>query len=410
MSEDTVRLRAIEESELPAFRAAFGRVFAFDPNEETLDAFRNWIELDRTIAGFDGDHMVATGGTLTFELVVPGGGTLHAGGLTVVSVQPTHRRQGILRRIIGHHFDDCVSNGEAVSLLYASESSIYGRFGYGRAVDRLDVEIQTGAARLRADLPSVRGAFEFVSPEEALSALPSLYRRATATTPGAIVRRAADWDRYVADPPGSRDGATSHRHLLYRRDGEVVGAVKYRQKSGWNDQGPNGSAIVEEITTLDAEAYAAVWRFILSLDLMTKVEAHLRPVDEPLLDLLADPRRLQRTTTDSLWLRLLDVPVALAARRYRMPLSVVIEVEDSSRPDAGGRFRLDGGPDGAECGPTTDPADVRLSTQALASAYLGMPRIARLAWLGGVEGDPDVVAALDTAFTTPMAPHCQVFF
>jgi predicted acetyltransferase len=136
----------------------------------------------------------------------------------------------------------------------------------------------------------------------------------------------------------------------------------------------------------------------------------MRPVDEPLLDLLEDPRRLRRTTTDSLWLRFLDIPTALAARRYRVPVSVVIDVDDPSRPDAGGQFKLDGGPDGAECTPTTDAADIRLSTQALASAYLGTPRIARLAWLGQVDGDPEAVATLDSAFTTPLPPYCQVHF
>jgi predicted acetyltransferase len=410
VAAESVTLRAIEPSELAAFRAVSARVFAFEPSEDTTEALGRWVEFDRTIAGFDGDRMVATGGTLSFELTVPGGTTVGAGGLSLISVQPTHRRRGLLRRMVERHFDDCVGHGEAVSLLYASESSIYGRFGYGQAVDRLDVSLQIAAGRLRPELSPPLGAFEFMTPDEARSILPSLYERSTSGVSGALNRREADWERYVFDPEMWRDGATAYRHLLYQRDGQPAGAAKYRQKSGWNDQGPDGAVIVTELIAVDAEAYSALWRFILSLDLMTKMEATMRPVDEPLLDLLEDPRRLRRTTTDSLWLRFLDIPTALAARRYRVPVSVVIDVDDPSRPDAGGQFKLDGGPDGAECTPTTDAADIRLSTQALASAYLGTPRIARLAWLGQVDGDPEAVATLDSAFTTPLPPYCQVHF
>jgi predicted acetyltransferase len=410
VSAESVILRAIQPTDVEAFRGAFAGVFAFEPSDDTTAAFADWIEFDRTIAGFEGDRMVSTGGTLSFGLVVPGGATVSAGGLTVVSVQPTHRRRGLLHRIVEHHFDDCAGHSEVVSLLYASESSIYGRFGYGRAVDRLDLSIHLAAARLRSDLPEPRGTFEFITPADAVATLPPVYERAIVGTPGAIVRRQADWERYVSDPESWRDGATPYRHVLYRRDGEAVGAAKYRQKSSWNYQGPDGTVIVNEIIAVDAEAYAALWRFILSLDLMTKMEAHLRPIDEPLLDLLEDPRRLVRTTTDSLWLRFLDVPAALAARRYRMPVSAVIEVEDRYRPAVGGKFRLDGGPDGAECTPTTDEADIRLDTQSLASAYLGAPRLARLAWLGRVEGAPEAVASLDAAFTSPLPPYCQVPF
>jgi predicted acetyltransferase len=265
-------------------------------------------------------------------------------------------------------------------------------------------------ARLRPDVPEPEGDFEFMKPDEARAIVPEIDERAIVDTPGAIVRRDADWFRYVNDPESWREGATANRHLLYRRGGEPVGAARYRQKNSWNEQGPDGTVQLHEIVAADAEAYAAIWRFILSLDLMTKVDAERRPVDEPLLELLDDPRRLKRTTTDSLWLRLLDVPTALAARRYRSPVSLVIEVDDPYRPSAGGRFRLEGGPDGAECSPTTDPSDVRLDTQSLASAYLGAPRLARLAWIGRIDGDAEAVAELDAAFTTALPPYCQVPF
>ena len=405
-----VSFRAIEASEAAAFRRAFGAVFAFDPSDESVEAFTDWAELDRTIAGFDGDVLVTTAGTLSLRLVVPGGAAIAAGGLSMVSVAPTHRRQGLLRQIMNLHFDDAVARSEVVSILYASEVPIYGRFGYGLAIDRLDFSIDIGRATLRADVAAPSGSYRLVSPDEARRLVPPLYEQSVATTAGAALRREADWSRYFYDPEAWRDGATSYRHLIYERDGAIVGAAKYRQKSAWNYEGPDHTTVVNEIVARDGEAYAAVWRFLLSLDLTTRLEAERRPVDDPLTEILADTRRLKRTTTDSIWLRILDVPAALSARRYRMPISMVLDIEDEFRPGAGGRFRLEGGPDGAQCALTDDEPDVRLSTQALSSAYLGAPRLATLAWLDRIHGEPDAIRLLDDAFTTARHPYCQLPF
>jgi predicted acetyltransferase len=408
---DSVILRSITSDEVSRFREAFALVFGFESgDDDVLDSFAGWIERDRTIAGFDGDALVATGGALSFRLVVPGGETIPAAGLTVVSVTPTHRRQGLLRRIMGRHFDDAEERGEPVSILYASESSIYGRFGYGAATQAASLSIRRAHAALRSDLPTPEGTFRIVGDEGARGDVEDVFARSVAGVAGSVLRRPADWDRFFFDPPMWRDGATPFRLALYERGGKPCGYVKYRQKSGWNEQGPDATVVVSEIQAVDGEAYAALWRFLLSIDLASRLEASGRPSDDPIVHLLADPRRLERKVGDSLWLRLLDVPRALSARRYRVAGSLVIRVDDASRPNAGGIFRLEGGPDGAECAPADDDPDLRLSTADLASAYLGAGRLRALAWLGRVEGDAEAVRLADDMFTTSRDPHCSVFF
>jgi predicted acetyltransferase len=408
---DPVVLRPITSEEIAQFRDAFALVFGFEAGDgAVLDSFAGWIERDRTIAGFDGDALIATGGALSFRLVVPGGETIPAAGLTVVSVAPTHRRQGLLRRIMGRHFDDAADRGEPVSILYASESSIYGRFGYGAATEAVSLSIRRAHADLRGDLPAPEGTFRIVVDDGARGEIEDVFARSVSGVAGSVLRRPADWDRFFFDPPAWRDGATPYRWVMYERGGKPCGYAKYRQKAGWNDQGPDATVVVSEIQAVDGEAYAALWRFLLSIDLASRLEASGRPSDDPLVHLLADPRRLERKVGDSLWLRLLDIPAALAARRYRVAGSLVIRVDDAFRPDAGGTFRLDGGPDGAECTPTGDAPDLLMATADLAGAYLGARRLPALAWLGLLDGDPEAVRLADDMFTTSREPHCSVFF
>jgi predicted acetyltransferase len=308
------------------------------------------------------------------------------------------------------HFDDVEAHAEAVSILYASESSIYGRFGYGVATESTSLSIALTHAALRADVAPPEGRFRVAVGDGERDAVVDVYAAAVAGIPGALERRPADWDRFFFDPPAWRDGATPHRIAIYERDGRARAYAKYRQKAAWNDEGPDATVVVSEIQAVDGEAYAAVWRFLLSVDLAARVEASGRPVGDPLVHLLADPRRLKRRQGDALWLRMLDIPTALSERRYQVDGSFIFEVDDPFRPEAGGRFRLQGGPDGAECTPTGDDPDMTLSTADLASAYLGARRLASLAWLGRVRGDAETIRLADDMFTTAVEPHCSVFF
>jgi len=409
---DEIVIRSVEASELPAFEQAMATVFAFQPHEEEAELFAGWVELDRSMVAVDDGKFVATGGALSFEMVVPGGGLVGAAGLTMITVHPTHRRGGLLRRMIGRHFDEAADRGEPVSILWASESSIYGRFGYGVAVEGRDLTVARAHGRFRSDVPEPAGVVRLHEMDEARPMIERLYRAAAvdAGIPGTVVRRATDWDGYFSDFEHNRNGATRLHFAVYHVDGEPRGYVRYRLKSSWGASGPDGTVKAQDIQALDGEAYAALWRYLFSIDLMVKVEARVRRPDDPLYRLLTDPRRIEASGYDALWARILDVEAALSARRYGVEGALVVEVVDPMRAGSAGRFRLEGGPDGAVCRRTDASADVVVAIEHLGAAYLGTPHLATLGWLGLAGGDEESLRLADRMFGWSPPPEISVHF
>jgi predicted acetyltransferase len=389
--------------------AHFDLVFGEAPNEEGLDTFKQWLEFDRVILAEDGPTLVGSAGAISSRMTVPGGATVPAGGLTIVAVRPTHRRSGLLRRMMRRHLEDVRDRGEATSMLYASESSIYGRFGFGSAAPSGEVSLARGHGAFRRDIPAARGTYRLLDLAEGGPIMRLVLPRTTAGVPGALVLREQDWTRRLVDYPSRREGHTPWRILVYERDGEPQGYSRYRQKEGWGDGGPEGKVAVRDVEALDGEAFAALWRFLLDLDLAVTLTAIPRPVPDPLRLLLADPRRLMEKPSDGLWLRPIDVPALLSARRYRVAGSVVIEVRDDFF-ESGGRYRLEGGPDGASCVRTDAAPDLSLGVEHLGAAYLGGQSLAQLAWVGLVAGDRDAIGRADDMFSWPVTPFNSLHF
>jgi predicted acetyltransferase len=388
--------------------AAFGETFTA---EEMADHDR-WFEYDRSMAAFDGDRIVGTGGAYSMELTLPGLTTIPIGGLTAIAVLPTHRRRGILRSMIAYHFAECEGRGELVSGLGASESVIYGRFGYGLATTFADYEIDPRRAQFLRQ-PAGSGTLRLLEPEETAKIVPPLYDRYRRGQPGELSRSQAWWDVYARDPEWTRDGASRHFDVVYESGpGRVDGWVSYRVETRW----PSGLAAniikVRMLVGLTPEAEAALWRYLFDMDLAGTIRLGDRPVDEPVRWRLADPRRLQVTEVgDQLWLRLLDLRGALAARRYAVEGELVLEVTDAQRPRNQGRFRLEGGPDGATCEPTTADPDLGLDIADLGAAYLGGAKLASLARAERVtELTPGALLRADRMFSADPAPICTTHF
>ena len=387
---------------------AFGESFT---EEEVADHDRSF-EYDRSIGAFDGDRLVGTGGAYSMDLTLPGLTTIPIGGLTAISVLPTHRRRGILRSMIEYHFEETAARGELVSALGASESVIYGRFGYGLATTYADYEIDPRRGQfLRPS--ALRGGLRLLEPEETAKIVPPLYDRYRRAQPGELTRPQVWWDIYARDPEWMRQGASRHYDVVYESEsGRVDGWISYRVENRWPDGLAANVIKVRMLVGLTTEAEAALWRYLLDLDLAGTIQLHGRPVDDPVRWRLADPRRLRTTHVgDHLWVRLLDLPGALAARRYAVTDTLVLEVSDPVRPRNQGRFRLEGGPDGAECQPTRAEPDLALDVADLGAAYLGGASLVSLARADRVaERTPGTLLRADRMFAASPPPLCTTHF
>jgi predicted acetyltransferase len=407
-----IDIRAITPEQGDEFSAVMAAAFGETFTEEELADHDRWFEYDRSIGAFDGDRMVGTGGAFSMDLTLPGLTTIPIGGLTAISVLPTHRRRGILRSMIAYHFQEVERRGELVSALGASESLLYGRYGYGLATTFADYEIDPRHSQFLRPFAG-RGRLRLLEPEETAKIVPPFYDRYRRGQPGELSRPQAWWDVYARDPDWFRQGASRHYDVVYESEpGRVDGWVTYRVESRW----PNGMAAniikVRYLIGLTPEAEAGLWRYVLDLDLAGTVKLVDRPVDDPARWRLADPRRLQVTHVgDQLWVRLLDVPGALTARRYAVPGSLVLEVSDALRPRNQGRFRLEGGPDGATCVPVGASPDLALDVADLGAAYLGGASLATLARAERVaELTPGALLQADRMFAASPPPTCTTHF
>ena len=265
------------------------------------------------------------------------------------------------------------------------------------------------AAYERTHAPA--GSVAFVSAEQARAAAPAVWERLRSSTSGMTARPESFWDARFRDAEHHRHGASAYFCAVYEHDGRVDGYVLYRIKDRWEDHFPAATLIVAELIAATDDAHAALWRLCLDVDLVATVEAHNRPLDDPLPWRLADPRRLRRSPHDAIWLRIVDVGDALRARRYARDGRIVLEVRDAFCPWNEGRYVLEGGPDGAECTTTTTGPDVTLSAADLAAVYMGAVRFSTLARAGRISASGnDALRTADDMFSWHAAPWCPEDF
>lgn len=403
---DGLAARAVGDDEYPAFVAATETAFGTDVHAEDVALWRALTELERTIAVFDGDEIVATGAAQPLAVTVPGGDAVPMAGVTAIGVLPTHRRRGLLTGMMRWLLDDAHARGEPLAGLWASESVIYGRYGFGGATAGLRLTIDTRRADF-ATTVGVRGRTRMVPEGRFLEVLPPIYDRARPRTAGMLSRSPARWDWAVHDPDHLRDGASRRFAVTF----EDRGYALYRIKEDEDAAGAAFELRVEELVAADDEALAGLWRYLLDVDLVVRVYADRRPVDDPLRLLLADPRQAVTRVVDNLWLRILDVPAALAARHYTTPGSLVLAVDDPFGPWAAGRFLLETGDGRARCTPTTRSPDLSLGAADLGAIYLGGTRPSTLARAGRVTAHTTGALILaDALFQATPAPWSPFVF
>ncbi|MFE7274385.1 GNAT family N-acetyltransferase [Streptomyces sp. NPDC057623] len=381
---------------------AFGAV-AEAPEEQEL--WNSLTELDRSLGAWDGDGCVGTAGAFSFRLTVPGGASVPAAGVTMVSVAATHRRRGVLTSLMRRQLDDVREWGWPLAVLTASEPEIYGRFGYGVGTFHVNAEIDTTRVRLSVPPGTDDVRLRYAAATEALDVCEAVYARTVSGRPG-MLARGPGWERLrVLDPESDRDGGSPLQCVLAERDGQVVGYARFRVKPEWEPSGPKGSVLLRDVDALDPAARAALWRFLFDIDLTSTVKAYGRPLDEAWQHQVSDIRRCALRVRDSLHVRLVDVGAALEARTYQAPVDVVFEVEDAFCPWNSGRWRLTGDAKGAACGRTTDAADLFLSVRELGAAYLGGVSLESLGAAGRVrELRQGALAEASVGFMSGVAP------
>jgi predicted acetyltransferase len=410
-----ITVRPIDADELVAWFAATSAAFFIWPSdpEATAEARGKYVELDRAIGAFDGETMVGTFRTFASRLTLPGMTQIPVSAVTAVTVRPTHRRHGILSQMIARDIAVGVDRGDVASVLIASEWPIYGRFGYGPATWHATWTIRSRAARIEL---APTGTIDIVRPRQARDLLPEIYRGYQAVQPGEIARPDHGWDVDLGLTDVPNRPKWQGQVAIHRDDrGVPDGYARYRGEEHWDDGIPDNTVIVDELHGATPAAELDLWRYLAQTDLVATLRAETRRAREPIQWYLGDARAARVTgLTEFLWVRPYDVERLLSERAYERDGDLVLEVVDEMDGHAGpaaGRYRLEAGPDGSACRPTTRSADLTVTARALGAASLGGTRLADVTRAGGAsEHRPGALRDADRLFRTADDPWCSTWF
>ncbi|MYV99960.1 GNAT family N-acetyltransferase [Streptomyces sp. SID3343] len=401
----TIDIRAIPGADVEQALALTELAFHSKESEDERERNHKVLATCERIGAYDGDTLVGMVAAHRFEVSVPGG-DLPCAGLDFVVVAPTHRRRGVLSRMLDEQWRRCAAAGQVLSCLWSSESAIYGRFGYGPATEGYGVEIDSArplALRIDPDPRPLR----LLDPARAAAVLGPTYAAQRSRRAGRIARDDDWWSAHVL--PDDEDEGPIRVVVLGEPGAAPGGYAVYRAEAGDDVTRAPGVIEVSELEADDAAAAAALWAYLASIDLTSKVVAWVRPPDDPLLSFAADRDQVRVTRQfPALWLRLVDVGAALTARSWAAPVDVVLDVRDGVLPANHGRFHLTAGPDGATYEATEAPPDLTVDVRELATCYLGGTPLGRLVAAGLVtERTPGAADRLDAALRTPLLPYAH---
>jgi predicted acetyltransferase len=403
------RVRAVRDAE--EYRAALGGIghyFGWVPSEEDAERFGSLLPHERMHAVFDDGRIVAGAGAYPLELTLPGGPSRCA-GVTVVGVLPSHRRRGLLRRMMDVQLREAREREEPIAALWASEETIYGRFGYGLASLCMNLGVRRRNVRIRLDTER-EGSVRLIENDEALRVLPPVYDRLRKRTPGFLSRSRGWWEiRRLSDLPELRRGAGPLVRALYERNGRPAGWALYRiAQEGSTFEDWKKTVKVAELQGVDDAARRELWRFLLEIDWTDAVAVDGLAVDDPVLLLVDRLNELRARVFDGLWVRAVEVGAALEARGVSGDGRATIEVtSDPHFPDNIGTWTVEGD----RVRRSSRRPDVRLDVQGLGATLLGGFTFAQLARAGRAEeGARGGLARADALFRAERGPWCPEIF
>ncbi|MEU9333808.1 GNAT family N-acetyltransferase [Streptomyces sp. NPDC048290] len=415
---DDIAVRPIAPDEVAEWARALRTGFLRSPEVTEAEAAdrASYVDLDRTLGAFDAGRCVATFRTFSQQLTAVGGRAVAADAISNVTVTATHRRRGLLTRMMRQDLAAARERGDVVATLIAAEYPIYGRYGFGPAAGLAQWTIDVPRAGLdrRRPAPDDGGRIDLVEGEDIRKLGPELHERLRRTLPGVIDRDERWWNVSTGVVRPDPAAWSEPFYAVYRSpDGEVEGYASYAVDDMWGDRKqPQNTATVRDLIAVTPAAERALWRYVCSIDWITYVKTGRRGPDDLLPDLLPDPRAALLTShSDWLWVRLLDVVKALEARTYGAEGALVLEVGDASGLGGAGRYRLEASEEGASCAPTTESADLTLDLATLSALWLGDVSAVRLAALGRV-GEERAGAArkADALLRTSRRPWCPDIF
>ncbi|MFG3498599.1 GNAT family N-acetyltransferase [Streptomyces sp. NPDC047928] len=410
-------VRTVSESEFPDWLSALNVGFLRPPTvpDEEVAVRRPHMDLVRALGAFDAGRCVATFRSFAQELSVVGGASVPASAVTNVTVSPTHRRRGLLSRMMATELAAAKERGEAVATLISAEYPIYGRYGFGPAAWMTEWKVDLRRAGLdpRRSGPADGGRIDLVDGAAVRGFGPALHDRLRVLRQGVVSRTPRNWERATGVGLVPADNWSEPFHATYRSaSGELEGYVAYAADATWDDgKQPLNTATVRDLIAVTPAAERALWHFVFSVDWVTFVRSGSRAPDDLLPLLLPDPRAARVVThADLLWVRILDVVRALEARTYGASGALVLDLRDPAGL-AGGRFLLEASPEGGACAPTTREPDLVMDIAELATLYLGDESVARLVALGRVaEAAPGAAARADVLLRAPRRAWCPDIF
>jgi predicted acetyltransferase len=415
---DSITIQSLTSADRDTLLEFDQAAFGFDDRDTDPDLLTAWIEWDRAYGARRGDRLGGIYVVFSYGLSVPASPPERAivipmAGLSWVAVHPDHRRRGLLAAMMHHHLRTVHESGrEPISCLFASESGIYGRYGYGLSTESRRLTLSSKASlRPPRDLGDVATRFDAARPEKHDHIVKQVYDAACLLRPGYTVRPPAQWKRNLADPVLRRpSGAEALKIVIVEHDGLPTGYATLRRTASWGESAPDGKVQLLDVQALDPASSYALWRRVLDLDLMAQVTTPGLPLDHPLV-IWAGETGVSAKTGHALWTRIVDIDAALTARGYAGDLDVVLEVSDEVCPWNAGRWRLAAGGDGATCERTTAAADLALDIRELGSAYLGGTTLVALGAAGLVdEHTPGALVASSAAFASPVHPATPYMF
>jgi predicted acetyltransferase len=404
-------IRPCRSDEIKHYLITCEAAFGIDIRDEHIERLAALIEPERTLAAFDDGAMVGTTGAYRFTYSVPGG-DLPATGVTFTGVLPSHRRRGVLTALMRRQLDDARSWNEPIAVLWASEGTIYQRFGYGMATQQAAIDIDRHHVRFRDSSPP-RARATFLTEEEAVTAIGRVYERIRAVTPGMFARTEDWWRNHrLPDPEEDRDGAGPMFRVLFELDGNPCGYALYRVRNSWGDDGlPRGEIEVLEAMGVDGPSTREVWMYLFGVDLVARLKSYFLPADLPLKWMLEEPRRLRANVRDAVWLRIVDLPSALAGRSYQHDGSIVFDFRDEFCSWNAGVWRFDVANGRGRAVRSEEEPQARFGAEELGAVYLGGATWSELARAGRVEELQDGgLRTLDSLFAADVNPWCPEIF